>query len=268
MRCRRTRRSQESAKNLVWPGSGSSVKPTMTNPSPELVEIRRADQRFHTRLDWLDSWHSFSFGPHRDPTNVGHGLLVVNNDDTVRGGGGFATHAHRDMEIVTWVVSGELEHHDSAGNDGIIYPGLAQRMSAGSGIRHSERNPSSDRDVHFVQMWVVPDTEGVPPSYQQLDISAELARGQLVPIASGAGDDTAISLHQRQATLLGGRLPPGGTGVVPDAPHVHVFVARHEASLEGAGELAAGDAVRLTEAGARRLDAGPAGAEVLVWATA
>lgn len=234
---------------------------------PEFVDIRRASERFHTQLDWLDSWHSFSFGPNRDPTNDGHGLLVVNNDDTVRGGGGFATHPHRDMEIVTWVLSGELEHHDSAGNDGTIYPGLAQRMSAGSGIRHSERNPSPDHDVHFIQMWVLPDTDGVAPSYQQLDINAELARGQLVPIASGAGDDTAITLHQRDATLLGARLPARGHDIVPDAPHVHVFVARHEASLEGAGNLAAGDAVRLTAAGARRLEAGPEGAEVLVWAT-
>jgi quercetin 2,3-dioxygenase len=244
------------------------MRDRMTNAPRELIDIRRADQRFHTQLDWLDSWHSFSFGSHRDPTNVGHGLLIVNNDDTVRGGGGFATHAHRDMEIVTWVLSGELEHHDSAGNDGTIYPGLAQRMSAGSGIRHSERNPNPDRDVHFVQMWVLPDTEGVPPSYQQLDINAELAGGQLVPIASGAGDDTAISLRQRQATLLGGRLRSGESGIVPDAPHVHVFVARHGVSLEGAGKLEEGDAVRLIGAGARRLDAGPEGAEVLVWATA
>ncbi len=240
----------------------------MASTSTEPVDIRRADQRFHTQLDWLDSWHSFSFGPHRDPTNVGHGLLIVNNDDTVRRGGGFAAHAHRDMEIVTWVLSGELEHRDSAGNDGTIYPGLAQRMSAGSGIRHSERNPSADQDVHFVQMWVVPDTEGVSPSYQQLDVNAELARGQLVTIASGRDQDTAISLYQREATLLGARLPPGGSDVVPDAPHVHVFVARHDASLEGAGRLAAGDAARLTRAGARRLDAGPDGAEVLIWATA
>src|SRR6478672_3454381 len=108
--------------------------------------IRPAATRFHTQLDWLDSWHSFSFGPHHDPGNTGHGLLIVNNDDVVRAGGGFGTHGHRDMEIVTWVLRGELGHRDSTGTDGVIYPGLAQRMSAGSGIRHSEMNASATAD--------------------------------------------------------------------------------------------------------------------------
>jgi redox-sensitive bicupin YhaK (pirin superfamily) len=172
------------------------------------------------------------------------------------------------MEIVTWVLSGELEHRDSEGNLGLLYPGLAQRMSAGRGIWHSEKNPSATEDVHFVQMWVLPDTESIDPGYQQLDINAELARGGLVPIASGQGHDAAISIRQRDAVLWGGRLGSGETVRVPDAPHTHVFVARGSAVLEGAGTLAEGDAVRLTAAGDPALVGGPGGAEVLIWATA
>src|SRR5207302_2596165 len=121
--------------------------------------------------------------------------LLVNNDDIVRAGTGFETHPHRDMEIVTWALDGELEHKDSVGNRGVIYPGLAQRMSAGTGIWHSEMNASRGDDVHFIQMWVVPDGERVDPGYQQLDINSELAKGGLVPIASGRGHDAAISIR-------------------------------------------------------------------------
>lgn len=232
------------------------------------IDIRRADQRFTTKIDWLDSNHSFSFGPHFDPTNTGHGLLLVSNDDVVHAGTGFDTHPHRDMEIVTWVLSGELEHKDSERNRGIIYPGLAQRMSAGRGIWHSEINASADADVHFVQMWVPPDTESIDPGYQQLDINDELAKGGLVPIASGQGHDAAISIHQRDAVLWGGRLRAGETVTIADDRHVHVFVAIGTAELEAAGPLETGDAVRLTDAGALQLTAGADGAEVLIWATA
>ena len=232
------------------------------------IDIRRADARFATRIDWLDSKHSFSFGPHFDPTNTGHGLLLVSNDDVVRAGTGFSTHPHRDMEIVTWVLSGELEHKDSERNRGIIYPGLAQRMSAGRGIWHSEINASRDTDVHFVQMWVPPDTESTDPGYQQLDINAELAKGGLVPIASGKGHDAAISIGQRDAVLWGGRLQAHEVVHVPEDRHVHVFVPVGSVDLEGAGRLDAGDAVRLTEAGTPRLTASDGGAEVLIWATA
>ena len=229
------------------------------------VDVRPATSRFHTQLDWLDSWHSFSFGPHHDPANTGHGLLVVNNDDVVRGGGGFGTHGHRDMEIVTWVLQGELAHRDSTGTDGVIYPGLAQRMSAGRGIRHSEINASASADVHLVQMWVLPDTRGIEPSYEQRDVSDALASGGLVPVASGRGHEGAVTIHQRDAVLWAGRLTPGSVVTVPDAAHVHVFVAVGTASLDGAGNLATGDAVRLTAAGERALTAGPEGAEVLIW---
>ncbi len=232
------------------------------------IDLRRRDDRFHTSVGWLDSHHSFSFGRHHDPSNTHHGLLLVSNDDVVRAGTGFSTHPHRDMEIVTWVLSGRLEHTDSEGNHGEIYPGLAQRMSAGTGIWHSEMNPSPAEDVHFVQMWVPPDTESIAPGYQQLDVNAELDAGGLVTVASGDGGDAAIAIRQRDASLHVGRLRPGEVVEVPDAPHAHVFVAIGGADLEGAGPLAAGDAARLTAAGSPRLTAGPDGAEVLVWATA
>jgi redox-sensitive bicupin YhaK (pirin superfamily) len=231
------------------------------------VDVRPATSRFHTRIDWLDSWHSFSFGHHHDPANTGHGLLIVNNDDIVHGGGGFATHGHRDMEIVTWVLQGELAHRDDTGTDGVIYPGLAQRMSAGRGIRHSELNASATADVHLVQMWVLPDTAGIDPSYEQRDLNDALGGGGLVVVASGQGHEGAVSIHQRDAHLLVGRLEAGVEVTVPDAPHVHVFVAIGSAHLDDAA-LATGDAARLTDAGTRSLTAGSGGAEVLIWATA
>ncbi len=231
------------------------------------VDIRRADTRPHTKLGWLDSRHSFSFGGHYDPHNTHHGLLLVSNDDRVAAGTGFTTHPHQDMEIVTWVLSGRLEHKDSEGNHGEIYPGLAQRMSAGTGIWHSEMNPSASEDVHFVQMWVIPDTERIDPGYEQKDINDELDRGGLQPIASGRGHDAAIAIRQRDAVLWGGRLRPNETVEVPDAPHAHVFVAAGDAELEDAGPLHEGDAARLVAAGAPKLTAGPTGAEVLIWAT-
>jgi redox-sensitive bicupin YhaK (pirin superfamily) len=232
------------------------------------IDVRPASSRFATRVDWLDSKHCFSFGPHYDPANTHHGLLLVSNDDVVRAGTGFRTHPHQDMEIVTWVLDGELEHKDTLGNAGVIYPGLAQRMSAGTGIWHSEMNPRGDADVRFVQMWVLPDTQRVDPSYEQLDVNAELDRGGLHAIASGRGHDAAISIRQRDAVLWGGRLHAGEVVTVPDSRHVHVFVARGSATLGAAGVIGEGDSVRLTAAGSPTLTAGDDGAEVLVWETA
>jgi redox-sensitive bicupin YhaK (pirin superfamily) len=229
------------------------------------MDVRRADERLHTRLDWLDSWHSFSFGHHYDPANVNHGLLLVHNDDTVVPGRGFGMHSHRDMEIVTWVLEGELRHRDSQGNDAVIYPGLAQRMSAGTGITHSEWNASDSAPVHFLQMWVPPDTTGVAPGYQEAEIGDALASGGLVRIAGGDGD-AALHLHQAGAELWIARPPEGATLTVPAAANVHVFVARGTASLDGA-VLAAGDAVRLVDAGTLPLIADDAGAEIVIWAT-
>ena len=231
------------------------------------IDVRPAAERFHTRAGWLDSNHSFSFARHHDPDNTHHGLLLVSNDDRVRAGTGFSTHPHRDMEIVTWVLSGRLEHKDSEGNHGEIYPGLAQRMSAGRGIYHSEMNPSADEDVHFIQMWVLPDEKGYDPGYQEGSVTTDLAGGGLVKVASGHGD-SAIHINQRDAALYVARLAPSGSTEVPDGAHVHVFVAVGDADLEQAGPLHAGDAVRLTAAGQRRITAGAKGAEVIVWATA
>ncbi len=232
------------------------------------IDVQRAAERFHTDAGWLDSRHSFSFGNHYSASNVGHGLLIVSNDDRVAAGAGFGMHPHRDMEIVTWVLSGELEHRDSEGNHGVLYPGLAQRMSAGTGIRHSEMNPSPDLGVHFVQMWVPPHENGIRPGYEQLDVNAALASGGLVPVASGRGLDAAITIHQRDATMFVARLAAQSTIDLPDEPHVHVFVALGSAELEDGGTMATGDAIRLTSAGARRMVAGTDGAELIVWATA
>lgn len=239
------------------------------------VDVRRAEDRFESRISWLDSKHSFSFSHHYDPDNTRHGLLLVNNDDIVLPGTGFETHPHRNMEIVTWVLEGSLVHQDSEGNTGVIYPGLAQRMSAGTGILHSEKNDAwregvgdvHDEPVRFIQMWVLPDEAGISPGYEQLEVSDELLRGDLIPVASGMdqyADDTAIRINNRYAALHAARLEPGGSVTVPDAPYSHVFVARGNVELEGAGPLDEGDAVRLTGVGGQRLTANDE-AEVLIW---
>jgi len=233
---------------------------------PAGMMVQRKQECFRTQMDWLDSYHSFSFGPHYDQKNTHHGLLLVSNDDVIRAGTGFMTHPHRDMEIVTWVLSGEIEHKDSEGNQGIIYPGLAQRMSAGTGIWHSEMNPSKKQDVHLIQMWVLPDTQSVKPGYEQMDINGALEKGGLVPIASGKGHEAAISIRQKEAVLWGGRLKPGEKIQVPGAPYVHVYVAKGRVSAETAGDLESGDAVRLISSDGLSLTADvQAGAEVLIW---
>ena len=234
------------------------------------VDVRRAADRFATRTSWLDSKHSFSFGHHHDSANVHHGLLLVNNDDVVDPNTGFETHPHRDMEIVTWVLSGSLVHQDSTGHSGVIHPGLAQRMSAGTGILHSEKNDAHDAvdDVHFVQMWVVPDTEKITPGYEQLDIGPTLDSGELVVVASGMPrhkHESAISIRQEHAALYAARLAPGASTASPVAPLAHLFVARGSVELEGTGVLGTGDAARITGAQGQRVTAGPDGAEVLIW---
>ena len=243
--------------------------------STPTVEIRRAADRPATNISWLDSKHSFSFGSHYDPANTHHGLLLVNNDDRVAPGTGFDTHPHRDMEIITWVLGGSLVHQDSTGHSGVIYPGLAQRMSAGRGILHSEKNdswtltgdPTHQEPVHFVQMWVAPDEAGIDPGYQQLEIDDELLRGGLVTIASGMpehADATAITIRNRHAALRGARLQPGDSVELPEAPYLHLFVPRGAVTLEGAGALHEGDAVRFTASGGQRVTATES-SELLVW---
>jgi len=238
------------------------------------VDVRRADERFKTRLGWLDSKHSFSFSRHYDPDNTHHGLLLVNNDDIVNPGTGFETHPHQDMEIVTWVLQGSLVHQDSEGHTGVIYPGLAQRMSAGTGILHSEKNDSwrlageqHTDPVHFVQMWVVPDEARITPGYEQLEIDHELLSGGLVTVASGMPEHdgaAAIRIKNRYAALHAARLQPGQSVPLPEAPFLHLFVPRGQVTLEGAGPLAAGDAVRFTATGGQQVTATEP-AEILVW---
>jgi len=231
------------------------------------VEIRRAGDRFRTQSDWLDSRHSFSFGPYYDPGNVGFGLLMVHNDEVVAPGTGFDTHPHQDVEIVTWVLRGALLHQDSEGHSGIIYPGLVQRMSAGSGIQHSERNDAAE-PVHYVQMWVRPGEFDLTPSYQQAEVGDSLATGELVPIASGLpehANTAAITINQNRAALNVARLAPGQSIRLPAAPYVHLFIALGNINLEGSGELRTADAARLRATDGQRVTAGPTGAEVLLW---
>jgi quercetin 2,3-dioxygenase len=240
-----------------------------------LIDVRRSADRSETNLSWLHGRHSFWIGgqPY-DPANTHHGLLLVHNEDTIRPGAGFETHPHRDMEIVTWVLDGALVHQDSAGNSGLIYPGLAQRMSAGSGIQHSEKNDSRrlggephTTPVHLIQMWVVPDETGVTPGYEQLEIDHELLSGGLVTVASGMAKHegaAAIRIRNRGAALYAARLTPGQPAQLPEAPYLHVFVTRGSVELEGTGALAAGDAVRLTASGGQRINAVEP-AEILVW---
>ena len=248
----------------------------MTQTLRPSIDVRRSGDRFATKAGWLDSKHSFSFGSHYDRDNTHFGLLLVNNDDLVQPGTGFETHPHRDMEIVTWVMQGSLVHQDSTGHSGVIYPGLAQRMSAGTGILHSEKNDAwrlqGDRHedpVHFVQMWVVPDEQGVEPGYEQLEIGDELMRSGLHPVASGMdeyAEHTAIRIRNKYAALLVARMSPGESVQLPDAPFVHVFVPRGAVTLEGApdgGRLAAGDAARIS-VGGQRVTAVEA-SEILVW---
>ncbi|MEV6416223.1 pirin family protein [Kribbella sp. NPDC051718] len=227
------------------------------------VEIHRADDRFRTQSDWLDSRHSFSFGPYYDPANIGFGLLMVHNDEVVAPGTGFDTHPHQDVEIVTWVLRGALLHQDSEGHDGIIYPGLIQRMSAGTGIQHSERN-DTEEPVHYVQMWVRPGEYDLTPSYQQAEVSPT---AEFMPIASGLPKHkatTAVTINQPRAGLSVARLAPGDTLRLPQSPQAHLFVAAGNVILADA-DLGPADAARIQEADGQRLTAGPEGTELLLW---
>lgn len=235
------------------------------------IELHRAEQRFLTRTDWSETQHSFSFGEHYDPSNVSFGELLVNNDDLVRAGSGYADHPHRDAEVITWVLSGSLVHQDSRGNSGLIYPGLAQRMSAGSGIVHSERNDAylidparAPEPVHFIQMWIRPDEADTSPSYQQRELAlSDLARGW-VPIASGSHADAVVRMGSAASTLWGSVLPAGTSRLLPEGELVHVYLARGVLNAEAIGPLEAGDSLRLSGHTQLRLTA-RVEAEVLVW---
>ena len=227
------------------------------------LEVRRAADRFVTRTSWLLSRHSFSFGPHYDPANTGFGLLVAGNDDVVAPGGGFDPHLHRDIEVVTWVLAGALAHEDSAGNAGVLRRGEVQRTSAGTGIRHSERNASSVEPVRFVQMWVLPAAPGGEPSYAQ---AAVPVGEQLTPVVSGLAAyarSDAVPLGAA-AALLVGQPRRGGVLSLPAAARVHVYVAGGAVEVPGAGRLGEGDALRVTHGTGVPLTV-TEDAELLVW---
>jgi redox-sensitive bicupin YhaK (pirin superfamily) len=236
------------------------------------IKVVRAGARLRTETSWLDSWHCFSFGRHYEPDNTHHGLLLVCNDNRLLGSTGFGAHTHAEMEIVTWVVEGEVEHRDSAGGVHLLRPDVVGRLSAGSGIEHSEMNPAGWAPARYIEMWVPPDRERVQPSYETADVGAALADGGLVPVASGLGHEGAVPLHQRQAVLWAGRLAAEEAVLLPDAPHVHVFVVcgggvLDTGGLAGAGQLFEGDSVRLVAAGTPLFTAARDGAELLVWET-
>lgn len=168
--------------------------------------IRKAGDRMHSEHGWLESYHTFSFADHYDPRFMGFRSLRVINDDTVQPGQGFGTHSHRDMEIISYVLEGALEHKDSIGTGSVIRPGDVQKMSAGSGIAHSEFNHSKSETVHFLQIWIIPGKQGVPPGYQQIHFPAETRKGQLRLVGANEARDDVIRIHQdirMYATLLG-----------------------------------------------------------------
>ena len=210
------------------------------------LEIRRRGERFHTQAGWLDSRHSFSFSHHYDPTNTHHGLLLVHNDDVVKPNTGFRTHPHRDMEIVTCVLEGALEHQDSLGNTSVIRPGELQRMTAGTGVTHSEYNASRATAVHLLQIWILPDTADLPPSYEQRDFGAGTMRERLRLVASRDGRDGSLVVHQDVALYLG-RLAAGSEISHPLAAGRSAWVQVARGSLRLDGEkLEAGDGAAVT----------------------
>jgi redox-sensitive bicupin YhaK (pirin superfamily) len=235
------------------------------------IEVRRAQSRFRTVTEGTDTRHSFSFGTHYDPANVGFGPLLVHNDDQVRTGAGYPDHPHADAEILTWVLEGSLVHQDSTGHRGLVTPGLAQRLSAGGGVVHAERNDAFRTDpaaplvpVRFVQMWLRPDTPGTPPTYAAGPVDLpDLAAGWR-PVASGDHPDAAVSVATRGATLWVTRLAPGVVRLLPAAAQAHVFVATGVVEAEAVGRLEEGDALRLSGDAQLRLT-GVQPAEVLVW---
>jgi redox-sensitive bicupin YhaK (pirin superfamily) len=233
------------------------------------VDVRRSDDRTSTFGDRLVSRHSFAFGPHYDPDNLGFGVLVAHNEDLIDPGGGYGQHPHRDMEIVTWVLSGSLRHSDSGGATGVVAPGVVQRLSAGSGVQHSERNDGG-ASLHMVQMWIRPSVLGLDPAYAQGDVSAALAGGSLVPIVSGRSAhrfDAVLPLAQSGAAMSAARLVKDASILIPDAALVHLFVTRGSVRVETdavPAVLQAGDAGRLIR-GQGELVTALGDAEVLVW---
>jgi hypothetical protein len=220
-----------------------------------MMQIRRSDERGHAQHGWLDSRHTFSFADYRDPKHMGFRSLRVINEDRVQPGKGFAPHSHRDMEILTCVLEGALEHKDSLGNTSVIRPGELQRMSAGTGVTHSEYNASRDSLVHFLQIWILPGTPGLPPGYEQRDFGSGDMRDRLRLVASPDGHDGSLTVHQ-DALLHLGRLAKGSKIAHPIGAGRHAWLQVARGSVRANGEsLAAGDGAALSGELALELEA-------------
>jgi len=229
-----------------------------------MLTLRPAGERGHYRVDWLNSYHTFSFGEYHDPAHMGVSNLRVINDDRIAPGGGFATHTHRDMEIVSYVLSGQLEHKDSMGNGSIIRRGDVQRMSAGTGVQHSEFNPSATESVHFLQIWLQPGTMGVEPGYEQKHFSEEQRRGKLCLLVSPDGRAGSISTHQN--ALLYGSLLKAGEAVeykLTDDRHAWVQAAQGSIMVNSVA-LKEGDGVHIEKEKVIRIE-GQDNADVLLF---
>jgi redox-sensitive bicupin YhaK (pirin superfamily) len=212
-----------------------------------MIEIRRSAERGHANHGWLDSYHSFSFADYRDPQHVHFGPLRVINEDRIAGGQGFGAHGHRDMEIVTYVLEGALAHRDSMGNGSTIRPGDVQRMSAGTGVQHSEFNASSDELAHLLQIWIIPRRAGDQPGYEEKRFDAESKRGRLRVVASPDGHDGSVTIHA-DASIYAGLFDGAehATFTLPAGRLAYVHVARGTLSVNGT-VLEAGDAAKLSE---------------------
>jgi quercetin 2,3-dioxygenase len=212
-----------------------------------MITLRPSKARGHFDFGWLDTHHSFSFGEYYDPAHQQFRALRVINEDQVQPGQGFGMHGHQDMEILTWILSGALEHQDSMGNRGVIRPGEAQRMSAGTGVRHSEFNPSSETPVHLLQIWLLPEARDLPPSYEQKAFAEEALRNKLQPIASPDGRENSVSWHQG-AVLSAGRFDAEQQlSLTPSADrHLWMQVAKGSLSLNKDQILKQGDGAALS----------------------
>jgi redox-sensitive bicupin YhaK (pirin superfamily) len=229
-----------------------------------MMDIRRSNQRGLADHGWLKSFHSFSFADYHDPAHMGFGALRVINEDRVEPNKGFGTHAHRDMEIISYVLEGAVAHKDSMGNGSVIRPGNVQRMSAGTGVRHSEFNPSDKEGAHFLQIWIEPDALGVQPGYEEKNFDDDSKRGKLRLIASPDGREGSVTIHQ-DANLYATILDGSDVVTLSLAPgrRAYVHVARGDVVANGQA-LGAGDAMKLTGEVNLRLESAR-NAEVLVF---
>lgn len=252
------------ASPTTGPTTGPATRPTGSAPRRPALDLRPAAERGVAEHGWLSSRHSFSFGSYYDPRQVGFSDLLVINDDRVSGGGGFPTHPHRDMEIFSYVLDGGLAHRDSMGTGSIIRPGDVQMMSAGTGVSHSEFNGSDTEEVHFLQIWVVPNRKGVAPRYQQQAFSEAAKRGRLARVISPEGEDGALSVHQ-DVTVFAGLFDGNERAVfdVANGRYAYLHVARGSIDVNGQ-HLVAGDGARVRSAGELEFTGGD-DAEVLVF---